>query len=357
MSDLIIANNTNKIYEKYSGDSRMFFGEGRGIQEFVDTPYPEFLKLKDQQQDQDWPHDEFPLQLDAAQLSTANQSIRHIFTSNLQSQIFADTIQGRGPAWLLPYCSDPSLEGLLLEWARMEWTHSRTYSYILTSMYPNPKIVTDLIEQKPEIFSRFSQATKAYDNFFANPSKENLVLLIGAINILEGQAFYSSFACNFGFANMGLFESVAKFLSLIARDEALHVAITQRIIKNWSSGKDGKEWKEIWHDNKGKVKEMYLDGIQEETRWSEYLFKYGTPIVGLNANLLNDYNEHMSYKRMKNIGLKLDTKITKDPLPWIQLKYLSQKSVANAPQETKVVAYLKDPINKLDDLSKLKSLF
>ena len=60
---------------------------------------------------------------------------------------------------------------------------------------------------------------------------------------------------------------------------------------------------------------------------------------------------------IESTGLKLDTKITKDPLPWIQLKYTSQKSVANAPQETKVTAYLKDPINKLDDLTKLKQLF
>ena len=162
---------------------------------------------------------------------------------------------------------------------------------------------------------------------------------------------------NFGFANMGLFESVAKFLSLISKDEALHVAITQRIIKNWSKGKDGKEWKEIWYDNKNKVRDMYIDGLHEETKWTKYLFQYGTPIVGLNAKVLDDYNEYMSAKRMKNIGLKFDTKITKDPLPWIQLKYANQKSVANAPQETKVVAYLKDPINKLDDLSKLKSLF
>ena len=156
---------------------------------------------------------------------------------------------------------------------------------------------------------------------------------------------------------MGLFESVAKFLSLISKDEALHVAITQRIIKNWSKGKDGKEWKEIWYDNKNKVRDMYIDGLHEETKWTKYLFQYGTPIVGLNAKVLDDYNEYMSAKRMKNIGLKFDTKITKDPLPWIQLKYANQKSVANAPQETKVVAYLKDPINKLDDLSKLKSLF
>jgi ribonucleoside-diphosphate reductase beta chain len=345
-----------KIYEQYTGEPRMFFGEGRGLQEFVNTAYPEFLKLKDNLQAQDWPHDEFTLSLDAAQLTVAHQPVKHIFTSNLQSQIFADTVQGRGPALLLPYVSDPTLEGYIIEWARSEWNHSRTYSYILSAMYPNPRIVLDLVEQKPEIFSRFSQCTQAYNTFFANPTKENLVILIGAINILEGLAFYSSFACNYGFANMGLFESVSKFLSLINRDESNHLGATIQVIKNWSKGKDGKEWKEIWHDNKHKIKEMYLDGLQEECKWSSYLFKYGTPITNLSEQSLNDYNEYMSAKRMKNIGLKLDTKVTKDPLPWIQLKYSSQMAVAAAPQETKVVAYLKNPINKLEDLSQLKTL-
>jgi ribonucleotide reductase beta subunit family protein with ferritin-like domain len=77
---------------------------------------------------------------------------------------------------------------------------------------------------------------------------------------------------------MGLFESVSKFLSLINRDESNHLGATIQMIKNWSKGKDGKEWKEIWHDNKHKIKEMYLDGLQEECKWSAYLFKYGTPI-------------------------------------------------------------------------------
>ena len=64
-----------KIYEQYTGEPRMFFGEGRGLQEFVNTAYPEFLKLKENLQDQDWPHDEFTLRLYAAQLTVANQPV------------------------------------------------------------------------------------------------------------------------------------------------------------------------------------------------------------------------------------------------------------------------------------------
>lgn len=345
-----------KIYTRVN-ETTMFFGEGHGIQEFVDLKYPEFLKLQEQQNEQLWAHDEFKLKLDAAQLNSCNQAIRHIFTSNLQSQIFADTIQGRGPAWLLPYVSDPSLEAFIIEWAKFEVLHSRAYSYMLTSMYPNPRLVLDMIEQKPEVFQRFSSCMRAYNNFFADPNPENLVILIAAINILEGLAFFASFACNFGFANMGLFESVSKYLVLTARDESLHLAGSQRIIKNWREGKDGKFWKDLWNKLKDQVREMYVEAIQEEYVWSAYLFKYGTPIVGLNESSLNTYIEFMANKRMKNIGLKVYNNVNKDPLPWIQSKFLTNKAYQSAPQEVSIAQYLKNQVIPMDNLSDLRKLF
>lgn len=350
---------SNSIYTIGSElkEPRMFFGDGHFIQEFLQPNYPWALKNADLANSQDWAFDEFALKLDAAQLSTANASIRHIFTSNLQSQIFADTVQGRGPSWLIPYLSDSSLEAAFTQWSRFEILHSRTYTNILTSMYPNPRLVLDMIEQKPEIFSRFSQCVAAYDTFFENPTKDNLVLLIAAINILEGLSFYASFICNFAFANMGLFESVSKFLKLIARDEALHLSLTQNIIKQWRTGKDGKEWKDLWNKNKDRVREMYISAIHEEYEWSKYLFQYGTPIVGLNEELLNRSIEYYANKRMKNIGLKEYNNVNKDPLPWVQTKYLSNAGVADAPQEVSISAYLKNSISKIESMDVLKTLF
>lgn len=489
------------IFDKSSElkQPRMFFGDGHFIQEFLKPAYPWALKSVDQQNKQDWAFDEFSLKLDAAQLSSANNAIRHIFTSNLQSQVFADTIQGRGPSWLIPYISDPSIEYMFTQWSRFEcltddhevlvqygdsaewlsiadmsvdyrvvqWEgdnvsfanpthtlekeysgtmyhiysegvydqfvtenhripvkggevlakdlsgvfelpyikdgttqyvssdkvtittseydgtvycitvpssyfvvrrngvvsvtgnclHSRSYTHILTSMYPNPRIVLDMIEQKPEVFSRFSQCTRAYDNFFEDPSKENLIFLIAAINILEGLAFYASFICNFSFANNGMFESVSKYLKLISKDEALHLGITQQIIKTWRTGKDGKEWKDLWNKNKEKVRDMYVDAIQEEYAWSKYLFQYGTPIVGLNEDVLNRCIEYYANKRMKNIGLKEYNGVNKDPLPWVQTKYLSTSGFQDAPQEVSITSYFKDSIQKMDNPLDLKSLF
>lgn len=346
----------NLLNTKPTKTQRMFFGESHGIQEFVDTPYPEFIKFQEQQREQDWSYDEFSLKLDAAQLNNANSAVRHIFTSNLQSQIFADTMQGRGPAWLLPYVSDSSLEAAFIEWARSEIIHSKSYSYMLTSMYANPRIILDMIGQKPEVFKRFSACIKAYDRFFENPTKKNLVLLIAAINILEGLSFYASFACNFAFAQMGLFESVSKYLQSISKDEHLHLGLTVKIIKNWRDGKDGPEWKALWNECKPLVRQMWIDSLEEEKAWSKYLFQYGTPTANLNEQLLNDTNEYYANKRMKSIGIMKVSNLNKDPIPWMQSQYLTSKSVQNAPQEVSINAYVKNRIEKIKDLSDLARL-
>ena len=338
-------------------NQQMFFGDGHFIQEFIQPKYPWALKSVDQQLAQQWPFDEFSLKLDAAQLASSNQAIRHIFTSNLQSQIVADSIQGRGPAWLIPYVSDSNLEYAFNVWGTIESLHSRTYTRIVTSMYPNPNLVMDMVDQKPEIHQRFKLCTEAYDTFFANPTKENLVLLIAAINILEGLSFYISFICNFGFANMNLFESVAKYLRQISFDERLHVALTQNILNTWRKGLDGDEWVQIWNDNSAKIRNMWFDAINTEIGvWNPYLFKYGTPIVGVTVGNIADSVEYYGNKRMKNLGIKPFSKITKDPLPWMQTKYLSNKAYQAAPQEVSVSEYLKNPIEKIQDTSNLRAL-
>lgn len=339
-------------------EQRMFFGDGHFVQEFINPKYGWALKSVDQQESQVWPFDEFNLKLDAAQLASSNQATRHIFTSNLQSQIAADSIQGRGPSWLIPYISDSTLEYAFTQWARYELLHSRSYTHILTSMYPNPQMVLDMIDQKPEVFIRFKTCIDAYDKFFTNPCPENLVPLIAAINILEGLSFYISFICNFSFANMGKFESVAKYLRQISFDERLHVALTQNIINTWKQGIDGNEWKTLWMDSRDLVREMWVDSVKTEIEvWRPYLFQYGIPIVGLTNDLVDQSVEFYANKRMKNLGLRPVSKVTKDPLPWMQVKYLSGKLVQAAPQEISVSEYLKNPIEKIENVSDLRKLF
>ena len=61
--------------------------------------------------------------------------------------------------------------------------------------------------------------------------KRRIVQNISIVNILEGVRFYVSFACSWAFAELKKMEGNAKIIKFIARDENLHLASTQTLLK------------------------------------------------------------------------------------------------------------------------------
>ena len=113
-------------------------------------------------------------------------------------------------------------------------------------------------------------------------------------------------------------EGSAKIISLIARDENLHLAITQNIINNWRKG-DDTQMKEIIKEEEQWTYSMFDRCVNEEKHWAEYLFKDGS-MIGLNDKLLHQYVEWVANRRMRAIGLKpvYDIAARNNPLPWTE---------------------------------------
>jgi ribonucleoside-diphosphate reductase beta chain len=160
------------------------------------------------------------------------------------------------------------------------------------------------------------------------------------VNILEGIRFYVSFACSFAFGELKLMEGSAKIISLIARDENLHLAVSQNMINNYRNKEGDKEMLKIIKENEQEVYKMYDEAVQQEKDWAKYLFDKGS-MIGLNDKLLNQYVEFMANKRMKAIGLKAvyDVSSTNNPLPWTT-HWLNSRGLQNAPQETEIESYV-----------------
>ena len=76
--------------------------------------------------------------------------------------------------------------------------------------------------------------------------KKKLFLAMMNVNILEGLRFYVSFACTFAFGELKLMEGSAKIISLIARDESQHLALSTHVLKHWMQGKDDPEMVSYW---------------------------------------------------------------------------------------------------------------
>ena len=342
----------------------MFFGEEPNTQRFDQQKYPIFEKLNQQQLGFFWRPEEVSLQKDRNDYASLTKEQKHIFTSNLKYQTLLDSVQGRGPCLaFLPFCSLPELESMLVAWDFSETIHSRSYTYIMKNVYPDPSEVLDTIIDTKEIMKRAETVTKSYDEFIEyahkyfimgkgdrKELKRLLYMTLVNVNILEGIRFYVSFACTFAFGEIKLMEGSAKILSLIARDENLHLAVSQNIINLYRNREGDKEMLSIIKDCEEDVYKMYDTAVQQEKDWAKYLFKHGS-MIGLNDVLLSQYIEFIANKRMKAIGLKpvYDQPQSNNPLPWTQ-HWLNSRGLQNAPQETEIESYVVGGIKQ--DVSK-----
>ena len=336
-----------------------------GVQRYDSYKYPIFEKLTTQQLGYFWRPEEVSLQKDRGDYQTLRSEQKHIYTSNLKYQIMLDSVQGRGPGLaFLPYCSLPELEACMTVWEFMEMIHSRSYTYIIKNIYSNPSEVFDTIIHDERILERAKSVTESYDDFIQsaqqygtsndwmyrlegvtnaketlNDVKRKLYRAVANVNILEGIRFYVSFACSFAFGELKLMEGSAKIISLIARDENQHLALTQNILNKWREG-DDPEMQKIAKEEEGWTYAMFDRAVNEEQRWADYLFKDGS-MVGLNDKLLQKYVEWIANRRLKAIGLKpkYDISANNNPLPWTS-HWINSKSVQIAPQETQITSYL-----------------
>ena len=343
----------------------MFFGKPLGVQRYDSYKYPVFEKLTTQQLGYFWRPEEVSLQKDRGDYQLLRPEQKHIYTSNLKYQIMLDSIQGRGPGMaFIPYCSLPELEACMEVWGFMEMIHSRSYTYIIKNVYANPADVLDKIVTDDRILDRAKSVTESYDDFINtaqiwgsgnmwnadfrdSPSsayeikevKRKLYRAVANVNILEGIRFYVSFACSFAFGELKLMEGSAKIISLIARDENQHLAITQNILNKWKNG-DDPVMKQIAKEEEEWVYTMFDRAVNEEKAWAQYLFKDGS-MIGLNETLLQSYVEWIANRRIKALGLKpvYDISAKNNPLPWTQ-HWISSKGLQVAPQETEVESYV-----------------
>ena len=354
--------NTEKVDTK---KQPMFFGKPLGVQRYDSYKYPIFDKLTTQQLGYFWRPEEVSLQKDRGDYQTLRPEQKHIYTSNLKYQIMLDSVQGRGPGMaFIPYCSLPELEACMEVWGFMEMIHSRSYTYIIKNVYSDPSEVFDTIIGDERILERAKSVTESYDDFIQsaqsygtsndwmyrlegvnnaketlNDVKRKLYRAVANVNILEGIRFYVSFACSFAFGELKLMEGSAKIISLIARDENQHLALTQNILNKWREG-DDPEMQKIMKEEEEWTYKMFDRAVNEEKKWADYLFKDGS-MIGLNDKLLQQYVEWIANRRLKAIGLKpqYDISANNNPLPWTQ-HWISSKGLQVAPQETEVESYV-----------------
>ena len=321
----------------------LFFGEGLNLQRYDRYRYKKIFDLFLQQLSFFWRPEEVDLGgKEKNDFLSLTDHEKFIFTKNLSYQTLLDSVQGRGISHLLHDCSNPEFEAFAKAWEFSETIHSYSYTYIIKNVYANPSEIFDEILTDKEVLKRTTSVTKHYDDLInsfsntCNDRKKKLYLTLVSVNILEGIRFYVSFACNYALAQNKKMEGSAKIISLINRDENLHLALTQYVLKLLRDNKD-EGFQHIVKECEETVINMYKDAAQEEIEWAAYLFKDGS-ILGLNDKILVQYMKHLTNKRMRAINLAPIFEDSPNPINWIQ-NWTESKRVQNAPQETEIESY------------------
>lgn len=330
--------------------AKAFFDAPVTIQRFDTMKYRQFDKLTDRQLGFFWRPEEVDILRDAKDFKDLTSHEQHIFTSNLKRQILLDSVQGRAPtAAFGPICSLPELETWVTTWTFSETIHSRSYTHIIRNIYSNPSKIFDEMMDIAEIVDCAGDISKYYDELisFNNNGdsygtlgtyehKKALWMALMSVNVLEGIRFYVSFACSWAFAEVKKMEGNAKIIKFIARDENLHLAGTQTLLKLLP--KDDPDFAKIAEETKEDCVKLFVDAVNQEKAWANYLFKDGS-MIGLNEQLLCEYIEHIAHKRMTAVGIHCPYKSSTNPLPWTQ-KWIAGAEVQVAPQETEISAYI-----------------
>ncbi len=325
----------------------MFLGEDLALQRYDLIKYPKFYELYDQQLNFFWRPQEVSLVKDIGDYKNLSDEERFVVDSNLKFQTMTDSMLSRSIHELMQYVTNSELEICMNTWSFFETLHSNSYTYILQNVYPNATQFFDSILQDDQIVKRAKAISKKYDELLGDPTdiKQKIFDAVLATQITEGLIFYVSFACSFYFGYRGKMEGNAKIIKFISRDENLHVAITQNIMKYWESSEEG--FRDILKSNEDKVYAAYEIAVNAEKDWADYLFSSGN-LVGLTSESLKKYIEWLANNRLTSMGYKKmypDAKL--NPLAgWLD-SYYDSKKLQVAPQETELSSYVKGVDNNV----------
>jgi len=323
------------------------------VQRFEEVKYPKITKYEELARGFFWVPEEISLTKDKMDHKDSSDAVKHIFTSNLLRQTALDSIQGRAPSQVFsPVISIPELEALVSNWSFFETNiHSKSYSHIIRNVYGVPKEEFNKIHDTAEIVGMAANIGRYYEDLhklncqqallpMGVPEDEHIKAIWLALNAsyaLEALRFMVSFATSLAMVENKIYIGNGNIISLILQDELLHTEWTAWLINNVI--KDDERFVKAKIDCEAEVYQMYLDVIQEEKEWADYLFKLG-PVIGLNATILKDFVDFTAFNRLKDIGIKYaDEHPRSSPIPWFN-KHININKKQTALQESESTNYV-----------------
>ena len=219
-----------------------------------------------------------------------------------------DSIQTNNLPNIADYITAPEITLCLARQQFDEALHSRSYGYILTSIFERETALKAIYYWREDkiLLERNKTIAEIYQDFKDNPTEDSFIKVLVANFLLEGLYFYNGFMFFYNLASRGMMTDTATQIKYINRDELLHCVLFQNIINEIKKENPG-----LFEKNQDKIYELFKKAVEQEIKFSESII--GDDILGMSKQSIYDYTNFLANRRLKQLGLEPIFEKTKDP--------------------------------------------
>ena len=215
--------------------------------------------------------------------------------------------------------TNPECRQYILRQSLEEAIHTHAYQYCIESLGMDEGEIFNMYREVPCVARKASWGLK-YTQEISDPDfktgteetdKQLLKNLIAFYCVLEGIFFYCGFTQILSMGRRNKMTGTAEQFQYILRDESMHVnfgidMINQIKIEN----------PHLWDDEmRHEAAQMILEGTELEVQYARATMPRG--ILGMNANMMEEYLQFIANRRLVQIGLEEEFVGASNPFPWM----------------------------------------
>lgn len=268
-----------------------------------------------------WLPSEVPMQKDIElwKSSSLTEDERRVVMRNLGFFSTGESIVGNNIVLaIFRYITNPEARQYLLRQAFEEAVHTHTFHYIVESLSLDSREIFNMYHEVNSIGQKdLFEMELTKDLLDPDMNTETLEgmqklvkNLIGFYIIMEGIFFYSGFVMILSFHRQNKLKGIGEQFQYILRDETTHLNFGIDLINGIKE-----ENPQLWTSDFQKEMIALVDrAVVLEIQYAKDCLPRG--ILGLNANLFDDYLHYVANRRLERIGLPKQYG-RKNPFPWM----------------------------------------
>lgn len=295
---------------------------GTGIQEGLllkPVTYRWAMDLYDQAVANTWFPNEIQLGEDLADFARMTDDERHALTYLMSYFNPNELLVNKALAFgVYPYVNAAECHLYLAKQMWEEANHCMAFEYVLETFpidreqaYESHVSVPSMAAKEEFEVRYIRRMTEDTLDIATVEGKQDFVRNLVAYNvILEGIWFYSGFMVALSFRQRNLLRNFGSLIDWIVRDESLHLKFGINLILTVLEENPEVATEEF----AAEIRQMILDGVTMEEAYNRDLLPTG--ILGLNAQVVNDYVRYLTDRRLEELGFEPEFNVA-NPAKWM----------------------------------------